>query len=170
MFLSILVLILYATVVGAQMIGPTPAMDKYYSEYDTCGRGNFSDFRLQWLEHTPTMCLMWSNWPSTYIKAKEYCKRRGTRLGVFNTWDKMRILQRRNGLIYIGLDDLKTEGRFIWHNGEQLKSPNINVFFHKNEPSNSKGIEDCVVLKGSYLSDVPCTMIFLFVCELELGS
>ncbi|KAI8773617.1 homeobox protein Hox-A4, partial [Biomphalaria glabrata] len=55
---------------------------------------------------------------------------RGTRLGVFNTWDKMRILQRQNNLIFIGLDDLKTEGRFRWHNGEKLKSPNISSFFN----------------------------------------
>ncbi|KAI8773616.1 hypothetical protein BgiBS90_026034, partial [Biomphalaria glabrata] len=74
MFLSILVLILYAAVVGARMIVPTPAMDTYYSEYDTCGSGDFSDFKLQWQEHTPTMCLMWSFWPLTYYKAKKYCQ------------------------------------------------------------------------------------------------
>uniref|UniRef100_A0A2C9LLZ0 Homeobox domain-containing protein n=1 Tax=Biomphalaria glabrata TaxID=6526 RepID=A0A2C9LLZ0_BIOGL len=45
--------------------------------------------------------------------------------------DKMKILQRRNNLTLIGLDDLKTEGKFIWHNGAELNNPPNSGFFNE---------------------------------------
>ncbi|XP_055884266.1 hemolymph lipopolysaccharide-binding protein-like isoform X2 [Biomphalaria glabrata] len=163
MFSSILVLILYATVIGGQ----APPIDTFDPAHDQCGTGFFSDFKIE-KEGDVVMCLRWSSWPNTFAGAKKYCLIRGTRLGVFNTWDKMKILQRQNNVTFVGLDDLQTEGKFIWHNGEQLENPRSSGFFNLNEPSNSEGVEDCVVLQGRLLNDVPCTMSYLFVCELEL--
>ncbi|XP_055884264.1 hemolymph lipopolysaccharide-binding protein-like [Biomphalaria glabrata] len=162
MILSILFLILCATVVGGQ----TPPVYKFDPKYDTCGSGSFSDFRMQYLEGTYIMCLRWSDSPLTFFGARNYCQIRGTRLGVFDTMDKMKILQTRNNLTLIGLDDLKTEGKFIWHNGAELNNAPNSGFFNEDEPSNSAGIEDCVVLHGSLLNDVTCTTLYDFVCEL----
>ncbi|KAI8773611.1 CD209 antigen, partial [Biomphalaria glabrata] len=89
----------------------------------------------------------------------------GTRLGVFDTWDKMKILQRRTRPTWIGLDDIQIEGRYQWHDGQEFRDPALSGFFHKYEPSDSERVEDCVILSGSLLNDVPCTSSFLFVCE-----
>ncbi|KAK0065052.1 homeobox protein Hox-A4, partial [Biomphalaria pfeifferi] len=55
----------------------------------------------------------------------------GTRLGVFDTWDKMKILQRRTRPTWIGLDDIQIEGRFHWHDGQEFRDPEFSGFFHR---------------------------------------
>ncbi|KAK0065056.1 collectin-12, partial [Biomphalaria pfeifferi] len=129
-----------------------------------CREGSDADYELE-QEGNTFMCLKWSFWTDTFDRAKNYCQFSGTRLGVFDTWDKMKILQRRTRPTWIGLDDIQIEGRFHWHDGQEFRDPEFSGFFHRYEPSDSELMEDCVILQGSLLNDVPCSASFLFVCE-----
>ncbi|KAK7499597.1 hypothetical protein BaRGS_00009249 [Batillaria attramentaria] len=70
--------------------------------------------------------------------------------------------------LWVGADDLQSEGNFVWSDGTPLA--NSADVWGVGEPNNYYQNEDCVVYWiGSYLlNDFPCTRETLFVCQLDL--
>lgn len=56
---------------------------------------------------------------------------------------------------WIGANDVKEEGRFVWYNGEPLHYANWDT--ENNQPDDNQELEDCVVVeRGGLWSDVNC--------------
>ena len=75
------------------------------------------------------------------------------------------VRNRSDGDYWIGLNDIQFEGSFKW------VSPNSTPLFtdwgHRNEPNNSFGNEDCVVLSQRYKyewNDRDCNTTAHFIC------
>ncbi|EMP28762.1 Pulmonary surfactant-associated protein D [Chelonia mydas] len=67
-----------------------------------------------------------------------------------------------NKLVFLGINDIQTEGRFKYLNGENIVYSN----WQTGEPNNDKGIEDCVeVYSSGKWNDKPCGEKRLIVCE-----
>jgi hypothetical protein len=66
---------------------------------------------------------------------------------------------------WIGLNDMATEGAFVWINGEPVTYTNWNG----GEPNNSSGNEDCGEMSWSNGSwnDNNCSKTHTFICEVE---
>ncbi|XP_056336356.1 alpha-N-acetylgalactosamine-specific lectin-like [Danio aesculapii] len=79
---------------------------------------------------------------------------------------------------WIGLNDLETEGRWVWVNNQTLDDTKVKFWhkiqFGKSEPDNWTGVdpsgEDCAVVKNDLDSldswlDVSCKRTYKFICE-----
>ena len=63
---------------------------------------------------------------------------------------------------WIGLNDMKTEGDWMYTDGTSYDYSN----WRDGEPSNSGGIEDCTeILSNGVWTDAPCTGKKTFVCK-----
>ncbi|KAI8796454.1 C-type lectin domain family 4 member M [Biomphalaria glabrata] len=116
------------------------------------------------------MCLMWSNNTKNFTDAKAECKAQGARLGVFKGAEKMKILFRQRDWwkrnIWIGLDDLVTEGTLVWHDGTILpRSEYYPLYFNSYNPSSSE--QRCIQLwaRDNKLDDMECFDVIYYVCE-----
>ena len=65
------------------------------------------------------------------------------------------------------MTDEAKEGEWLWLNGE-ITLPNQTAW-EKGEPNNDINNEDCGELnnKGPIINDVPCSIIFPGVCEID---
>ena len=69
-----------------------------------------------------------------------------------------------NVAVWIGLDDIVTEGDYMWTDGSPLAYTN----WRNNEPNNFGGNEDCVEFRmGLGWNDHSCDRLFTSVCEKE---
>lgn len=68
--------------------------------------------------------------------------------------------------VFIGLNDNKTEGVFVWSDGSTVTYEN----WEDNEPNDGFNMSDCVILDGSSSrgkwNDTPCIMWYKYVCKL----
>lgn len=68
--------------------------------------------------------------------------------------------------VFIGLNDNKTEGVFVWSDGSTVTYEN----WQDNEPNDGFNMSDCVILDGSSSrgkwNDTPCIMWYKYVCKL----
>ncbi|XP_077967962.1 C-type lectin mannose-binding isoform-like [Styela clava] len=76
-----------------------------------------------------------------------------------------------NTPIWIGLDDIKNEGDFIWADG--VPSTIENTAWFEGEPNNSGDGEDCVHLAVRtenlwQLNDESCNLLIAYMCEIKL--
>ena len=111
----------------------------------------------------------------SWQKSQQYCQNWGGNLAVYgvqsmeNRKTLIRILP-INYLFWIGLNDIASEGNWIWVNGERANSSEI---IWSQPPDNYAGNEDCVVLHGGptfsgagLAGDVPCSSIeYKGLCE-----
>ncbi|KAK0053420.1 CD209 antigen [Biomphalaria pfeifferi] len=119
------------------------------------------------------MCLFWGVTRDFKIfsAAKADCQAKGARLGVFKGSEKMTILKRKGASVYrhiwIGLDDINTEGTFVWHDGTILPPSEYRpLYFAENRPDDAYGA-DCVHYSRDLmlLDDSPCYYTYNHVCE-----
>ena len=87
------------------------------------------------------------------------------------TTDKLSLLQDfADSGAFIGLDDLVTEGTFVWHDtGLSLTASEESELFNDGEPNDSGG-EDCVIHSFvTKMNDVPCDNNYPAICEISLA-
>ncbi|KAL5010617.1 hypothetical protein ScPMuIL_012922 [Solemya velum] len=109
-------------------------------------------------------CFLFSDMIATWRDARTECQSYEADLVVLDDLEETKI----NSNCWIGLNDEKTEGNFVWlDSGEQPE------FFHWNvgEPNNINN-EDCVALvaerdntRNSKWNDFLCEKKFTFICE-----
>nr|KAI8731435.1 C-type lectin domain family 4 member M-like [Biomphalaria glabrata] len=83
----------------------------------------------------------------------------------------MEILRRKgrllNANIWVGLDDIATEGTWKWHDGSILPKWSYQpTYFSDGQPNNFDN-QDCAHYwqKETYLADNVCTNAYYYVCE-----
>ena len=68
---------------------------------------------------------------------------------------------------WIGLNDISSEGSFVWEDGSSVSFTN----WHSGEPNNGGGGEDCTQLNRYHptqtWNDEPCGQGLPFVCEYQ---
>lgn len=70
------------------------------------------------------------------------------------------------GGVWIGLNDVKSEGNFLWPDGTHV----TYIKWASNQPDNQNENDDCVRMmidKGAW-DDTTCEHILSFVCEKEI--
>ncbi|XP_039261253.2 perlucin-like isoform X1 [Styela clava] len=68
---------------------------------------------------------------------------------------------------WIGIDDLKMEGRWIWSDG--VASNKNNTIWRPGQPDDARGKEECGHLDNGYqwaVNDNICTLLYFFLCEI----
>lgn len=104
---------------------------------------------------------------SHYDGAIDNCATDGAHLAVIDTMAENEFARTFAGEdVWIGYDDLTTEGIFRWITG----APNGFVGFTGSEPNDS-GTEDCTYLKGGdgTWNDTECSDSRVSLCECEVG-
>ncbi|XP_072479152.1 pulmonary surfactant-associated protein D-like [Notamacropus eugenii] len=72
------------------------------------------------------------------------------------------IVSRYNKLAFLGMTDIKTEGKFIYSTGEPLLYSNWN----SGEPNNTGGAENCIeIFADGKWNDKSCADSRLIICE-----
>jgi hypothetical protein len=104
-------------------------------------------------------CFLLFTETTTYAQAKLACEAIAAHLAVLTTAELDTVAEAFVGTLdtWIGLDDLATEGTFVWVDGTPLAFAN----FHAGEPNNSgTDGEDCAVIAGQRVGkqwdDRPC--------------
>ncbi|GFO09854.1 mannose-binding lectin [Plakobranchus ocellatus] len=105
-----------------------------------------------------------------FYRHRSECYSLGGYLAVPKTMDKLLMIQSFAVASYIGLDDLKTEGTFVWHdNGVPITANETTILFRPGEPKNTGGLEHCVKTKHyERLNDIQCSEIAPGICERPL--
>jgi hypothetical protein len=107
----------------------------------------------------------------SWFAARDYCVQRGYHLvtiedAVENVW-----VTSKGGGIWIGLNDLMSEARWVWENGSNGTWRNWNAA--TGEPNGGSALypedEDCAYLvsQGTWY-DGPCSVLKSFICEAQL--
>nr|XP_022297397.1 perlucin-like [Crassostrea virginica] len=71
---------------------------------------------------------------------------------------------------WIGLNDILTEGEFVWMSTQQIPT---YTDWGPNQPDNDQQLEDCVLLSAGrnfQWNDRSCTIRSPFICEKEMGG
>ncbi|XP_065651893.1 von Willebrand factor D and EGF domain-containing protein isoform X3 [Hydra vulgaris] len=103
------------------------------------------------------------NWSNALLSCQRYG---GNLLSIEdqaeNTFIKNQLKSRYRSY-WIGLNDIKIEGTFVWSDGSSPKISNWKA----NEP-NSLGDEDCVEINSDGWNDLPCqTLLNGFICKIS---
>ncbi|XP_065140770.1 CD209 antigen-like protein C isoform X2 [Paramisgurnus dabryanus] len=118
-------------------------------------------------------CYFFSSETQTWFKARDLCNALNAHLVTINSKAVQDFLESKiNETTWIGLNDLDTEGRWVWLNNQTLNETAVQFWFIKesgSEPDNS-GNEDCACLGylNSYLKswfDASCETKKMFICE-----
>ncbi|XP_070539238.1 alpha-N-acetylgalactosamine-specific lectin-like [Ptychodera flava] len=103
----------------------------------------------------------------TYQEAKQVCEGLRSTLAVVNDAEENLFLKRytlNQFHFWIGLDDIDSEGNYVWADGSSLTYSNWN----SAQPDNYGNNEDCVHLisnaDGKW-NDLPCSNRISFICE-----
>ncbi|KAK0050528.1 CD209 antigen-like protein D [Biomphalaria pfeifferi] len=119
------------------------------------------------------LCLYLGQDKKNYNDAKIQCTRLNCRLAVINTIEKFNMIAYIVD-VWIGLDDIATEGTFLWADGSYLQQQQINDLFYPGDPNNCCEIrqcckEDCVCHRahGAFdkFIDIPCSYEKSYLCE-----
>nr|KAI8730754.1 C-type lectin domain family 4 member E-like [Biomphalaria glabrata] len=114
-------------------------------------------------------CLWMSSTQNNYTEAAAHCVAMGATLMSLKYAEKMDILKKYcNTSAYIGLDDLGTEGTFVWRDDQTvLESELLHQIFISGEPNDSNNNEDCVEYRNINLAlnDIICSEVRDYVCE-----
>jgi len=69
--------------------------------------------------------------------------------------DVIAYVAAENDAVWIGLNDINTEGSFVWVNGDLLDS---DIEWRTGQPDNWRGDEDCVLLNSpGGVNDIGCS-------------
>ncbi|XP_074856181.1 uncharacterized protein LOC142016030 isoform X2 [Carettochelys insculpta] len=110
--------------------------------------------------------FMTSGYEGNYDSLKQRCSQAGGQLASPRNAAENAAIQEiaalYNKLVFLGINDIQTEGRFTYLKGENIVYSNWNT----KEPSNSNGNEDCVELHSNgKWNDRFCGEKRLIVCE-----
>lgn len=105
--------------------------------------------------------------PRSYAASRDRCREHGAEMWIADgpaeaTWVFAQALAVRRQDYWIGLDDIATEGTFVWADGAQRAYTNWN----QGEPNNA-GNEDCAQLRADTgrWNDLPCDRRLGVICE-----
>ncbi|XP_025020909.1 mannose-binding protein-like, partial [Python bivittatus] len=106
-----------------------------------------------------------TGWSDTFGNGRIFCNSAGGALAAPKSAAENAALtamvKRNDKHIILSINDLQTEGRFVYLNGETLRYTN----WKSEEPNDLKG-EDCVVLQVDGLwNDISCNHKALIICE-----
>ena len=112
----------------------------------------------------------------SWQKSQEFCQSWGGNLamhGVKGPEKRQKLIQYFSAndiYFWIGLNDIASEGNWVWVNDEQASS--FDLHWRRGEPNNH-GDEDCVVVSGhseqlGLAVDVRCTRTYRGLCEKKI--
>ena len=108
-------------------------------------------------------CYSLSSTKATWADAKSRCNANGGWLTSMQSediyhWFADKLISTGESLVWIGLNDIASEGTFVWANGD---APGY-IRWDKNEPSG----DDCVViLRSGMMRDRSCSSQYNYVCQ-----
>ncbi|XP_023148651.2 CD209 antigen-like protein C [Amphiprion ocellaris] len=109
-------------------------------------------------------CYLLSQASDSWTNGREDCKRQGADLVVINSAEEQTFLSMfANKPTWIGLNDIQTEGTWMWVDG----TPLTLSYWDTDEPNNG-GEEDCAQIRTAHntlWNDVPCTSSLQWICE-----
>uniref|UniRef100_A0A674JXQ2 C-type lectin domain-containing protein n=1 Tax=Terrapene triunguis TaxID=2587831 RepID=A0A674JXQ2_9SAUR len=110
--------------------------------------------------------FMTSGYEGNFDSLKQRCSQAGGQLASPRNAAENAAIQQivvlYNKSVFLGINDIQTEGRFTYLNGENIVYSN----WQTREPNNDKGIEDCVeVYSSGKWNDKSCGEKRLIVCE-----
>ncbi|XP_056596738.1 CD209 antigen-like protein C [Triplophysa dalaica] len=127
-----------------------------------------------WTAHDGN-CYFFSSEMQTWFVSCLSCGALDAHLVIIET-EKEQVFLRSQIKVYhwIGLNDLDTEGRWVWVSNQTLEETGLQFWLKResgqNEPDNWKGEdssgENCAITRIlDHWSDVPCKRNFNFICE-----
>uniref|UniRef100_A0A8D0KKJ2 C-type lectin domain-containing protein n=1 Tax=Salvator merianae TaxID=96440 RepID=A0A8D0KKJ2_SALMN len=123
-------------------------------------------------EYFDGRCYFFSIQRTNWLKAKAKCQSWNSQLVVIQDAAKQNFIQSRtrNEHYWIGLTDMDNEGEWRWIDGTNYLNGFTN--WHKGEPNDSEGKEDCVQMHNDgEWNDLPCNNENNFyICEKPLPS
>ncbi|KAK0042461.1 collectin-10, partial [Biomphalaria pfeifferi] len=122
--------------------------------------------------NSTTVQLFYFKTEVNYRQALEICRCFNSTLNVAKTNDKYQLfaslVKETKHDTWIGLDDIESEGHFVWVDDKQEYNTSISPsYFQGDQPDNYNNNEDCVMMRGSnlQLNDERCDKTFYFICE-----
>uniref|UniRef100_A0A3P8RR75 C-type lectin domain-containing protein n=1 Tax=Amphiprion percula TaxID=161767 RepID=A0A3P8RR75_AMPPE len=115
-------------------------------------------------------CYLLSQASDSWTNGREDCKRQGADLVVINSAEEQMFLSTfANKPTWIGLNDIQTEGTWMWVDG----TPLTLRYWDKNQPDNGGGSarwgdEDCATIRSPHntlWNDLSCTSSLQWICE-----
>ncbi|KAK3764720.1 hypothetical protein RRG08_042030 [Elysia crispata] len=105
-----------------------------------------------------------------YTDATLSCSSFGAYLASVRTTEKLQVVKNlvTDSNAWIGLDDMVTEGLFVWSiDGGTLTDQQLVDNFADMEPNDENGFEDCVefTVKFQSLNDNSCYRLADYICE-----
>ncbi|GFS26257.1 C-type lectin [Elysia marginata] len=119
-------------------------------------------------------CVLRMNVSMTYQEATSDCVSRGGYLASVKTSEKLAMVGSlaKGDSMWVGIDDLVEEGRYIWQeDNSQLTSAVRVVVFSSGQPNNHGNKEDCIHYRGGgyiRLNDDKCWNRIDALCETSL--
>ncbi|KAH9499078.1 hypothetical protein Btru_005646 [Bulinus truncatus] len=118
------------------------------------------------------MCVYFHKKADSFEDARKICKSMNSHLLAPRTPGEFNVLSWSDKNVWIGLDDLKVEGRFVWHDDNStMDSVYQQRYFLPGEPSSAKH-ENCIEYLASsecntlqVLNDANCSLQRPFFCE-----
>ncbi|XP_041376432.1 C-type lectin-like [Gigantopelta aegis] len=115
------------------------------------------------------LCFKVYHASKAWIRSLDLCRKSGSKLIVLDTEEKHTAVREYiktnidESWYWIGLDDRKTEGVFLWQNGNHVSFAKWNP----GSPNNDMRKQDCVVLavSGNWWNDVQCSWKYNYICE-----
>uniref|UniRef100_A0A2C9LGM4 C-type lectin domain-containing protein n=1 Tax=Biomphalaria glabrata TaxID=6526 RepID=A0A2C9LGM4_BIOGL len=114
-------------------------------------------------------CLFMSQDWMNFTDSATQCEALNSTLMSLKFVEKLEILKKNAAdTSYIGLDDMKTEGAFTWHDDHTVIQDELKPrLFNPGEPNNGVNEEDCVNFEpgNDALNDVTCSDVNYYICE-----
>jgi hypothetical protein len=112
-------------------------------------------------------CYLFSSATKTWNDASQYCKANGSGrlVTISSQQENDYVVSIASGYtnIWIGYNDIKSEGVFVWEDGSETSS---YTNWDTKQPDNWQNNEDCgQIWSGGKWNDNVCTYYFQFVCE-----
>ncbi|CAL1536390.1 unnamed protein product [Lymnaea stagnalis] len=155
---------------SAEQSTPSKAEGDFYFS-DSCQ--SYPDFRTKYNQSTQAHVAYYSSPPVNYTNAKAACECMNSHLYVANTLEKWWLINAIVNIdhhVFIGLDDMAQENKFVWADSHQEISSALKIaMFYLGQPDDSGG-QDCVWKKphNVLLDDVKCSEPAGYICEKTL--
>lgn len=122
------------------------------------------------------ICYKYEATKANYATAKTLCKAAGGDIAMPKTQAELNnVIAFRNtrnskNYMWVGIDDIKAEGHFIWNDGSSLAGGKKSHLWLEGEPTNDGGVGDCVIIwKKDKFNDVPCNTYYSRICQKALS-
>ncbi|XP_041740533.1 CD209 antigen-like protein E [Coregonus clupeaformis] len=130
-------------------------------------------------------CYFFSTGRMSWTQSRDHCVSMGGHLVIVNSQEEQKFLysSTENKTHWIGLNDLETEGRWLWVDNKPLNQTGVQFWWlrskEKDEPDNwteqNPSGEDCAALGNDNIGthvwfDDSCEKMKRFVCEKLIAS